>query len=270
MATTPRPGHELVAAPARTPIQGGLFDALPGQRTQPLDGHALGGIYYPMDPTADAKLIPDATANVMGTASKGGDFGGDDYVMGEPFTIFTSKTSDRLLRSPEQLAEQAEAHLVAASQRTVEQIVWSKLLPGSGGQDLNPAGAVSTKDAVGILEEFAGSGYFYTPTLHFGRRLAPYLADHFLVKFDEAKAAAIGGALAVNGSGYTSLIGPGGVQAAADERWMWITGQVAAWEGAPQTHSAFDQNTNKIFGFSERTYIITADGLAAAVRVKLS
>lgn len=268
MAITPTPGYELVDAPQRTPIEGGIFDALENQQTKPLDAHALRGITYELDATGDLKVIDEEQATEVGTASKAGDFGDISYVEGDPFTVFVSRTSDRLMRSPEQLAQQAEAHLVASSQAAVEQVVWKREL--ATATDLNSAGAVSTRDAVGILEEYAGIHYRYTPTLHFGRRLAPYLADHFLVKFDEGKAAAIGGARAVNGAGYTSLTGPGGVAAAADERWLWITGQVAIWEGAPQAQGGFDQNTNKIFAFAERTYIATFDGLSAAVRVKLS
>lgn len=268
MAITPNTGLELVDAPERTPIEGGIFDALPNQQTKPLDGHALRGITYLLDATGNVKVIDESLATEIATQSKGGDFGDLEYEEGTPFTVFVSRTSDRLLRSEGDLGEQAEAHLVAVSQRGVEQVLWKDRLPQA--TDLNPAGAVSTKDAVGILEEFAGSVYSYTPTLHFGRRLAPYLADHFLVKFDEGKAAAIGGARAVNGAGYMGQAGPGGVAAAADERWLWITGQVAIWEGAPQVHGAFDHNTNKIFAFAERTYIATLDGLSAAVRVKLS
>lgn len=278
MAIMPPAGYELVDAPERTPIEGGIFDALPGQKTQPLDGHALRGVTYELDATMSPSIINEAGSTPVATSSKAAEFGDIEYETGDPFTIFVSKTSDRILRSPEDLAAQAEAHLVAASQRGVERVLWNRLLPLSGGIDLNPAGALSVKDAVGVLEEYAGSNYFYTPTLHFGRRLAPYLADHFLVKFDEGNAAAIGGARAVNGAGYVGQSGPfadpddqnSGVVAAADERWLWLTGQPQIWEGAPQSQGGFDQNTNKIFAFSERTYIVTTDGLNVAVRVKLS
>lgn len=270
MAIMPPIGFELVDPPKRTPMQGGIFDVLPQERPLVLDGHQLRGITYRIDATGAVAVIDESAATINGTASKGGDFGDIEYIEGTPFTVYVSRTSDRILRSEDDIAADAEAHLIAASQRGVETALWTKQLPEGDGLDLNPAGAVSAKDAVGILGEYVGSNYVYTPTLHFGRRLAPYLADNFLVKFDDGKAAAIGGTLAAHGAGYVGQVGPDGTEAADNERWLWATGQIQIWEGAAQTHGGFDHNTNKIFAFSERTYIVTTDGLEAAIRVKLS
>lgn len=258
-----RPGYELVTPPTRDARSGGLFDSLSGG-IQSLSANESKGIYYPIDGVADAGYIDLAAASTTpnATASKLGSFGDELFEYGSPITIFTSYQADALQNTEASVDEITAARLAAAEERTIERALWEKLLP-SAGTDLNPNGAVDVLTAIGLLKEYAGTHYSFKPMLHFGSRLAP-----FVVK-SRSDADKVNTKL-VEGAGYTSTKGPGAVESGAAARWMWITGQADIRRDEMTTHAAFDQNTNSLFGFSERTYIVTTDGLAAAVRVNLS
>lgn len=255
-----------VETPPREPVQGGLFGA---SNVLPLPPHGELGLFYDTDgiyQAAIGSVEEGAEAQCLELAQAEPD--GFDQVFGTPVVVqaavectgFGAKLSD--------FADDARARLIAGEERALEEYVWTKILPGMA-DDLNTAGALKAKRAVGRLETHAGQVYTYVPTLHFGRDLAADLADHFLVKFDQDKAAAIGGARAANGAGYYDKTGPDSVEAGAGEEWLYITGQTTIWQSEIDVYEAFDTNTNKMFAVAVRRDVIAIDGFAAAARVTL-
>lgn len=264
-------GHTYVDAPAREPARAGIFSAT---TVQPLVGDSLHGVRFPNDGAFVAELVAEDLASCIGTTQEH-ETTGFDYTEGDVFFLYHAVECmsgfDHTEAEFEQLAQQ---RLIQGAQRAIEHHLWESQLPAIATDMTPAAGAVDVKHAMGILTEWAGAHYTYVPTLHFGHMLAPWLVDHSLVKLDEDEASAIGGALPVNGSGYTSLDGPlvdaAPLVAGENERWLYITGQIGIWEGDITAHSGRYTPENDLLSIAERPYIITVDGnLAAAIRVKL-
>ncbi len=255
-----------VETPPREPVQGGLFGA---SNVLPLPQHGELGLFYDTDgiyaaTVADVEGGGEASCLEMAQALPDG----FDQVHGTPVVVHAAVECTGFGAKLADFADAARARLIAGEERALEEFVWTKVFPGMA-EDINPAGPLKAKRAVGRLETLAGQVYTYVPTLHFGRDLAADLADHFLVKFDQDKAAAIGGARAANGAGYYDKTGPGAVEAGADGEWLYITGQTTIWQSEIDVYEAFDTTTNKMFAVAVRRDVIAIDGFAAAARVTL-
>lgn len=264
-------GETRIDAPLREPVQGGLFQAA---NVAPASGAPLMGVFYETDGIYDALAIAEDTATCIATAEM--DTTGFDFVFGLPVHLYAAVRCNGFGNDTTEFENDAQDRLVAGEQRTLEGILWNRLLPEAAeGNDLNPAGALSVKRALGVVEEYMGLHYTYVPTIHFGRRLAVDLADHFLVKFDGQKAASVGGSQAVNGAGYVGQNGPSvdadsdPVVAANGTVWLYETGQIGILQGPIQTTSVRDPKTNDLFAVAYRTDVITIDGPTVAVRVTL-
>lgn len=256
-----------VETPPREPVQGGLFGA---SNVLPLPPHGELGLFYDTDgiyAAAVAKVEEASDATCLEVTQALPD--GFDQVHGTPVVVHAAVECTGFGAKLDDFAAAARARLIAGEERALEEFVWTTMLPAMA-DDITPAGgAQKAKRAVGSLNTHAGRVYTYVPTLHFGRDLAADLADHFLVKFDEQKAAAIGGSRAVNGAGYFDKTGPGAVEAGAGEEWAYITGQTTIWQSEIDVHEAFDTTTNKMFAVAVRRDVIAIDGFAAAARVTL-
>jgi hypothetical protein len=263
-------GLTAIDAPTRIPVQGGLFQAAD---VAEVSGPSLMGVFYETDGIYDALAVADDMTTCVETAAS--ETTGFNFIYGNPVHIYAAVECNGFDNEIGDFAAAATARLMAGEQRLLEQIMWTRLLP-EAATDLNPAGALAVKKALGVLDEYMGLHYTYVPTLHFGKRLAPYLADHFLVKFDGDKASAVGGSLAVNGAGYVGTEGPkadpdddDGVEAGANEVWLYETGQVGILQGPVQVTSVRNPKTNALFAVAYRTDVITIDGPTVAVRVTL-
>lgn len=254
-----------VETPPREPVQGGLFGA---SNVLPLPPHGELGLFYDTDGiyAADAAKVEEGDAKCLEMAQALPD--GFDQVHGTPVVVHAAVECTGFGARVEDFADAARARLIAGEERALEEFLWESVLPGMA-DDLTPDAALKAKRAVGALQTHAGRVYTYVPTLHFGRDVAADLADHFLVKFDQNKAAAIGGARAANGAGYFDKTGPGSVEAGAGEEWVYITGQTTIWQSEIDVYQAFDTTTNKMFAVAVRRDVIAIDGFAAAARVTL-
>lgn len=257
-------GLTAIEAPTRVPVQGGLFQAADVAQAS---GTGLMGVFYETDGIYDALAISEDSVTCIDTAAS--QTTGFNFVYGEPVHIYAAVQCTGFDNEIGDFSAAATARLIAGEQRLLEQIMWTRVLP-EAATDLNPAGALSVKAALGVLDEYMGLHYTYVPTLHFGKRVAPYLADHFLVKFDGNKASSVGGSQAVNGSGYVGVDGPGGVDAGANEAWLYETGQVGILQGPVEVTAARDPRTNALYAVAYRTDVITIDGPTVAVRVTLN
>ncbi len=244
-----------VEAPSRIPVQGGIFDAA---NVLTLPQHGNLGLHYETDGNTDARLVDVDEQTCVATAASLPD--GFTFTDGHAFDVYAAVECWGFGATVEDFAAEAQARLVAGEQRAIESYLWNNLLPELGTE--LPGSPLKPKRAVGALETEMGLKYTYVPTLHFGRDLAADLADHFLVKFDGNKAAAVGGSRAVNGAGYVGQAGPGtpAVEAANSDRWLYATGQVTIWQGPIFVKSAFEQTTNKLFAVATRSEVVAIDG----------
>jgi hypothetical protein len=277
MALFPHFGRTHIAPPELTPAQGGIFQAA---EVRPMGAHEVMGVTYQSVGVHQPNLVDPDAATCIGTAAKTTE--GFDWIEDDgAFVLYSGVACNAFGSTDEEYSQQAEARLVGGSQRAVEEFLWTKVFPGNADatdddihvavEDITPTPGtpVSPKLGLGLLLEHAGEIYDYVPTVHFGKRLGVLLAGADLVKFDEDEASVQGGAEASNGAGYTSKIGPGGREAKANEVWMYATGKVLILEGAPETNTAIDPETNKRIAIAERAYLTTVDGFVAAILVTL-
>lgn len=266
MATTPARGLTHVAAPTPKPVEGGIFDAA---QVVPLGAHEAMGVTYEQVAAGVPTEIAESTADCIKAVVDRDEFEGFTFVEGDPaFYIFAGVTCNAFQSTDEEYAAKAGERLDAFKHLAVERHLWTNELPELA-TDIHPAGAVKPKVGLGLLEEHAGLVYPFVPTVHFGRRVAVFLAGEDVLSYDAGDAALIGGAQISNGAGYVSRTGPGGVEAAEGEAWMYVTGQVVLREGALSSIPAHDPQTNTRIALAVRPYVVTIDGFAAAIRITL-
>lgn len=266
MATTPARGVTHVAAPTPKPVEGGIFDAA---QVVPLGAHEAMGVVYEQIAAAPPLEISEDSATCISAAAPSDNYQGFTFVEGDPaFYIYAGVICNAFQSTDEEYAAKAGERLDAFKHLAVERHLWTNQLP-EAAIDLHPEGAVKPKVGLGLLEEYAGVTYPFVPTVHFGRRVAVFLAGEDVLSYNAGDAALVGGAQISNGAGYVSRTGPGGIAAAEGEAWMYVTGQVVLREGELTSIPANDPKTNTRIALAVRPYVATIDGFAAAIRITL-
>lgn len=257
-------GSTYVDAPTLEQTPNGIFSAAEVKKFA--DKHEAMGVIYESEACAPGALLPLDLVTCFETSAM--ETEGFAFTDGLPFYIYAG-TSCNLFGGYDRAERAALRRLNAGAERLVERNIWELIFPGSDTVDITPAGgAVSPKIALGLLEEYAGAHYDSIATVHFGRRLGVELASANLIKTDTSKTIS-GGSKFVNGSGYTSLDGPGQVTAGDGEVWMYVTGQIVLRHGDPTTFEAQAPQTNDLIAFAQDTYVPTIDCFTAAIRVSL-
>ena len=173
-------------------------------------------------------------------------------VEGAPFTV----TSGSICTAPSFDAEvEAEVQLARGEAYRVEELFFAGQLTRPELADLGAASDIAC--ALGALEAYAASHYGARPVLHAPVVLLPLLFRDRLVERD--------GERIVTGWGTPVAVGAGYPQ--SDPATLLITGQVTAWRTEPFTNSDFNVRKNERLAIAERTYVLTADCLAAAITV---
>jgi hypothetical protein len=262
----------LVEAPVVEPAPGGLLRAFP---PKPFEKPQMGrwGVYYESENCGEiVDHLEDAAEQLCGdTAEKRFAEGRGDLVFSDIHTIYAGKTCNLVGGFIQNEAQRlVELELERTGSIALERHLWSAVF-AEQGVDLTPGAAVKPKRGLAILEEWAGERYGVVPVVHAGRQASVYLAGETLLTDDADKAAASGGALYVNGGGYTSKIGPGAVEAGPNEAWMYITGWIEIRRGEIITRDEPVVTPKKNLGYvlAERTYVTTVECLVGAIRVTL-
>lgn len=189
----------------------------------------------------------------------------------DPF-VAISGLSCTLIATPD-IDRKAREAFASAEQRLVEQQFWAQLAASSpvilGG------GPVSIAQAVALLEAYLRDQTGFTGMLHSDAYVAPYASQAVLVTEENpetTKRTALWTPW-VFGGGY-ALTGPAGQPApAADQAWVYATGQVVIHRGDIRVYGAgadgFDVTTNQDFVIAERSYVVIPDCPVAAVLVQL-
>jgi len=265
MALFPTSGRTHVDPPTLTAAQGGIFQAA---EVKPVSGHELMGVYYDAQTTNQLESIDADLATCVEAAAAEPE--GFEFVESEEPIVVNAAVKCWLSGGTEQdyLAE-AERRVETGSEITVERWLWEKLFPAKA-IDITPGDvAVKPKAGLGLALEHVARVYNFVPTVHFGVRLGVSLIGGELVKFDTEDASVVGGAKAVNGAGYFAKEGPDGKVAAADEAWLYITGQIVLREGDVSTYTADDLEHNQRTAYGLREYLVTIDGPVVAILTTL-
>ena len=265
MALFPTAGRTYVQPPTLTPAEGGIFQAA---EVVDVSGHELMGVAYDSEGTYNLETV-DADLATCITAALAEPEGFSLVESEDPFEVNAAVKCFASGGSEQEYLDEAERRITASSQREVEQWLWEVIFPAKA-VDITPGGtAVKAKLGLGLLQEYAGKVYNFVPTLHFGKLTGTFLASADLVKFDEDEAAVQGGAQAVNGAGYFSKAGPGGVAAGPGEAWLYMTGQIVLRQSEISTYVATEHEKNQRVAYGLRTYLATIDGFVAAIKITL-
>lgn len=167
-------------------------------------------------------------------------------------------------------AEEVARRLFAAGESYgVEQGVQEHLLnPAAVNITPTPGTPVTNmKHALGLLEQYAADNYSGLPIIH-GNRLAVTLIPE-LQAGANGELKTIHGTPIANGGGYDSM-GPGAANATAGRAWIYISGQVNVWRGAPSITTVEDLKGNRVYTLAEARYLASVECFVAAILVGAS
>lgn len=197
---------------------------------------------------------------------------GIDHPSGAPFVV-VSGVQCTLIATPD-IEQQAKDALASKEQNLVEQAMWQKLKTGSPVLPAG-AGAVSLVKGVAALEQYLRDQTGFTGVLHSDAYVAPYATQAMAVTNLNTETIKRTGLWTpwVFGGGY-DLSGPTGQPApAADQAWIYATGNVVIHRGdvivPGGAKGGFDITNNQAFVIAERPYAIIHDCPIAAVLVQL-
>lgn len=173
-------------------------------------------------------------------------------VEGAPFTV----TSGTICTAPTFDAEaEARAQLARGEGYRVEDKFFEMQL---ARPDLEALGSVDDMAcALGLLEGWAGASYVGRPVLHMPLLLMPLLFREHLARVEGDQIVTQWGTPIAAGAGYGDR----------DTTTILVTGVVTMWRTEVFVNSDFDVRKNERFAIAERTYVLTADCIAATVTV---
>lgn len=208
-----------------------------------------------------------------------------------PFTVFASMQCNAVGWF-EQASAHAEAALTRAERWQVERAFWTGLAAGQqvvyphlaadavvtdGGATLQTAatvlgsGSVDAVKALALLEQALADCYEGQGVIHVPDALVPILAGARQIMEDDGRLRTWNGNLVAAGSGYPGT-GPDGSPPGTDTLWMYATGQLVAYRGAPEVtrpEQGLDRATNVVTVLAEREFLLAWDCCHFAVQVQV-
>lgn len=185
-------------------------------------------------------------------------------VIGDPFTV----TSGLACNSPVfPAADRARELLARGEDLQAEAQFWRQQMARDDLTDLGTDGAVlALDDAIAVIEaeaarRYAGQLFIHVPVHAISRLLYYRLADTSGPCLRTAYGSAV-----IAGAGYTDRPGPDSEDPPANGFWILATGQVQIRRSDVFTQPVFDPKKNRMAAIAERTYVITGDCFAAAVK----
>ena len=202
---------------------------------------------------------------------------GVDRVLASPFAVYGEYQCNPVGRSDAEAFDRARLHLVTGSGRAIERAIQfgepgNEPTLSSEAVDITTGGAVSTVEAVALLEQYLGENYGGVGVLHMDRRLATHAIAEGLI-FPEGDQLRTGlGTLVAAGAGYESQSGPDESPESPGDGSLWVyaTGAVHGWRSAiveSQEGATFDRGNNTLTVIVERTYVIAWECVTAAIQV---
>lgn len=162
---------------------------------------------------------------------------------------------------------EAVAQLDRGEQYRLESVFWADQLARADLVELSTpeAGDTLLACALGALEEWAAGHYAGRPVLHVPLRLIPIMSQLRLLERTADGLETPWGTPVSAGAGY----GDPAATTPPAELSVLITGQVTLWQSDVIANRDFEPRTNEHIGLAERVYVVTADCLAAAIKVPI-
>jgi hypothetical protein len=281
----------LVPGPQAVPARYGLFSV--AQAGDTADGHWQAGLEFE-DPLCAGirSTLPHCGDPSPEPAAKEPD-PGPIFRSVDPFTLIGSYDCSVGGRPVSQAFDIATRRLLAREEQGVEEILWTGVTVDgtlssslAGGDtdatvvvtDLTGASTLDPVAALDVLEEAMGTCVPGQGVIHVPYRAASTLSSRYLVVPEDVPAGTsfrthVGNLVAL-GAGYPGT-GPANIAVAANETWIFGTGQVMVWKGdvflnPPEVAQAIDRILNNITVYAERTYAVGFSCCLFAVRMSLS
>lgn len=274
--------YVYIEPPEIDPRPFGLFGAarpLPG-----IDPHwRYGGVEYEALGCYQAGFYPvgiNAAGGAGGTKTLPNGAGTTKAI---PFAVYAGISCGSVGYTDEQSAARALRVLELAGQWAAEDALWT----GAGGNApaLNAASttiptgggtASSLTNALRILENWIGDAYNGRGFIHGKRGVGVLAGAKRLSHRDPMNADSLltpVGSRWIFGAGYNGT-GPNAVAPAANQTWIYATGQVSITRDAPSTPATrsaiLDKATNVVNLIAEQEYLVTYDCAVAAALVDLT
>jgi len=195
---------------------------------------------------------------------------GIDAQTADPFLVISGVTCTLVAGEIDSKGRDA---FTSVEQRLVEQQFWAQLAASTPA--VLGGGAVSLAEGVALLEAYLRDQTGFTGMIHSDAYVAPYASQAVLVTEENpetTKRTALWTPWAFGG-GY-ALTGPAGEAApAANQAWLYATGQVVIHRGNVRARGGgadgFNVTTNQDLVIVERSYVVIPDCPTAAVLVQL-
>lgn len=140
-----------------------------------------------------------------------------------------------------------------------------ELLLSPFATDITPTPGTPVKDldaALGLLEQWIATRYFYRPTLS-GNLL---VADLIQKGRPAAVTETVHGTPIASAAGF-GPDGPGSAVAGPGAAWLYISGQINVWKGPANVQGGPDLKKNRDLSLVEKSYAVSIDGPVAAILV---
>lgn len=197
---------------------------------------------------------------------------GLNQVEGKPFMLYDGVSCyPHTGRTEEELVTLATTNLIAGEQDRLEAKFWEQIrqiatiVAPPGGADVWTSFCV----AVGTLDDLIAKAYGGIGVLHSPRFVIASATQKKLTRRDGGRLLDPADNPWAFGAGYNLNGPPGGTPAQAGQAWIIATGPVVLRRSDIQTHATFGIRDNERRALAERSYVLTADCPALAVKVAL-
>ncbi|MFT4086137.1 MAG: hypothetical protein QM658_03130 [Gordonia sp. (in: high G+C Gram-positive bacteria)] len=256
----------LDAAPSLNPPRFGLLSA--GELVDWNDPHLHNGIEYVPNATGEAGIAStdcdDHTAAVLDD--------GLATVVSGPIPVVAGITLPSFALDPADAAARARARLAAGEVAAVEKRMWASAAhPLTANPTVLSHSALALADAVGLLEEWFDARYGGTPVIHAPRRLGVRARDAHAAERDGAKLITPLGSVWSFGN-YPGTAPASETGGSVPPLWLVASGQVQIRRSdvvvdGVDLRSSLNRRTNRTRVSARRTYVVSWDGITAAVPV---
>lgn len=200
-------------------------------------------------------------------------------VVSGPIRVYAGLELSTLTLTPDDAAARARARLSAGEVAGVEKQMWADAdHPLTADPAILSPTAVSMADAVGLIEDWFGERYGGTPVIHAPRQLgARARAERVAERDGQKMVSALGSVFSFGnypGTGPLDVTDPENPEVRPG-LWLVASGQVQIRRsdvvvlGADQA-SRLDRRINQVRVSAHRTYVVSWDGITAAVPITTS
>jgi len=254
----------------------GLFDAATGPLDLPINARE-GGLQY-QTAVCELPACYEVLCQDNGGRGTKSFLTGPSTITGDPFIVYSEITCSPVGMTDEQLQKYLYDRLTAGEQSTVENVFSRQSCGQAPGLSNNAAvvtvtaAAVDPVKSLSLLEAALAASYGMSGIIHVPMALAAYYTDLFLVEKEGNLWYTRGGNKVVFGN-YAGRT-PVDAAPAANETWVYATGQVAIWRDsetfATNRAMTLNRTTNKVTAVMERTYVVDFDCLVLAAQTKIT